>query len=180
MSPTSRFAPVLAAAFITLALAGCGSKAEGTGTTNAADGVDSSMTAAATSAAVAGAGDSASGGTCPTVSQGDYELFTTDQVAVAPVDGAIYGDGTTISWTFAGPPAGTPDVDISYVNDAGDAIPTGGIFLEDLGDNEWGSSLNVFNSDEDGRPAFMTLGLTDDAGAHTIVGRYCVTIKVAP
>ncbi len=177
MSPTYRFAPVRAAAFITLALAGCGPKDDGTGTIGTADAM---AEPAATSAAAGGAGDSASGGTCPTVPQGDYELFTTDQVAVAPVDGAIYGDGTTISWTFAGPPAGTPDVDICYVNDAGDAIPTGGIFLEDLGDNEWGSSLNVFNSDEDGRPAFMTLGLTDDAGKHVIVGRYCVTVKVAP
>ncbi len=181
MSPVSRSLSVLTAALLTLALAGCGPKSDEAGTNSTADAMaDPSMTAAATSAAEAGAADSASDGTCPTVPQGDYELFTTDQVAVAPADGAIYGDGTPISWTFAGPPAGTPDVDISYVNDAGDAIPTGGIFLQDLGNNEWGSSLNVFDSNEDGRPAFMTLGLTDDAGAHTIVGRYCVTIKVAP
>ena len=177
MSPVSRSVSVLAAAFITLALSGCGPEAEDTGATSAATATDGAVT---TSASGGGSGDSASGGTCPTVPQGDYELFTTDQVAVAPADGAIYGDGTPISWTFAGPPAGTPDVDISYVNDAGDAIPTGGIFLQDLGNDEWGSSLNVFDSHEDGRPAFMTLGLTDDAGAHTILGRYCVTIRVAP
>ena len=187
MSLKYRFTPVLAVVFMTLALAGCGPKEEGTGTTSSADAIDdSAMSAAATDGA---SGGSASGGTCPTVPQGGYELFSSDQVATAPVDGAIYGDGTPIAWTFAGPVEGTPDVDMAYINEAGDAIPMGGIFLQELGDNTWGSSLNVFTSDADGRPGFMILGLTHDAGiaadgtlegTHEIVGVYCVTLKVAP
>lgn len=195
MSPILRSAAVFAAAFVTLALSGCGPEAEGTGTIRTADAIDSSMTAAATEApgdAASGdsaSGDSASGGTCPTVPQEGYELFSSDQVVTPPIDGAIYGDGTQISWIFAGPVDGTPDVDISYVNTDGDAMVKGGIFLDDLGNNEWGKSLNIFDSDADGRPAFMILGLTHDvgvaadgtlAGDHEIVGVYCVTLKVAP
>ncbi len=186
MSPLSRPIAILAAAFMTLALAGCGPKSDGAGTKSTPDAMADPVT---TADSTAPANDSASGGTCPAVAQEGYDLFSTDQVVTAPVDGAIYGDGTPISWTFAGPTDGTPDVDISYVNNAGDAIPIGGIFLEDMGDNTWGSTLNVFNSDADGRPAFMRLGLTHDvtddgtgklSGTHEIVGIYCVTLKLAP
>lgn len=183
MSPTSRSASVFAVAFLTLALAGCGDKKTGSEIPVVTIS-DSEATAAAQ-----GSGDDASGGSCPTVPQEGYELFSSDQVLTPPADGAVYGDGTQIAWTFAGPIDGAPDVDISYVNDAGDAIPEGGIFLDDLGNNTWGSTQNIFTSDADGRPAFMILGLTHDAGmaddgtltgTHEIVGVYCVTLKVAP
>jgi len=175
-------APVLVG--LTLTLAACTSDAPADSEVAPAD------SAATAADAPASEGSSEGGGACPTVPQEGYELSSSEIVTVAPADGAIYGDGTPISWTFAdGTVTSTPDVDMSYINEAGDAIPMGGIFLEDFGNNEWGSTLNVFTSDADGRPGFMILGLTPEVGLaadgtiegeHVIVGIYCVTFKVAP
>jgi len=170
--------PVLVA--LTVTLAACAPEAP----VEPAAAPDEPATAAPQESAAGGS--EGGSGTCPTVPQEGYELFSSEIVVAAPADGAVYGDGTPISWTFAdGTVTTVADVDMSYINEAGDAIPMGGIFLEDFGDNEWGSTLNVFTSDADGRPGFMTLGLTQDAdatgsGEREIVGTYCVTFKVAP
>ncbi len=186
MSPLSRPVAVLAAAVISLALAGCGPKGEGAGTTSTDDAIDGSMT---TSEAAGGSGDSASAGSCPTEAEGGYDLFSSDQVVAAPENGATFGDGTPISWTFTGPVEGTPDVDIWYVNDAGESLFATAIFLDDLGNNSWGSDRNVFDSNADGRQGFMILALTHGAdasadgtleGTREVVGIYCVGLKVAP
>lgn len=188
MNLAARSASALAVAMLTLALAGCGQDKGGEDAPGGA-GEGASAPVAEATAAPADGGAGESGGACPTVPQEGYELFSSDAVAVAPADGAVYGDGTSISWTLAEAYDGTPDVDMSYINEAGDAIPMGGIFLEDMGNNEWGSTLNVFTSDADGRPGYMLLGLTTDVGLaddgtatgnHEVIGIYCVTFKVAP
>ena len=126
----------------------------------------------------AGTPAAASGGTCPTVPQGGYELSSSDVFSAVPESGAVWGDGTPISWTFADGGAHIIGVDMSYVNDAGDAIPMSGIFLDDMGGGTVSSSLLVFDSDTDGRPGFMTLTETDGTKTETL-GVYCVTFKVS-
>lgn len=191
MTLATRSATVLAVVGLSLLLAGCDLFGGDSGTLSTAQAIDDSTITSATPTSAEGAasGDgAAAGGTCPSVPQEGYDLYSTDQVVEVPADGAVYGDGTPVSWTFTGPVEGTPDVDMYYVNSAGDAIAMGGIFLEDFGANTWGSTLNVFDSAADGRPGFMVLGLTHDAagdgngnisGTHEIVGVYCVTYKVS-
>ena len=122
--------------------------------------------------------------------QEGYEAFSSNFVVAAPANGAIYWDGTPISWTMVDSPEGAQfDVDLSYVNTDGDAVEIGGFFLEDLGDNVWSSSLNVFDSNAHERPAFAVLGVTSDTdvwylgqitGDHEILGVYCLSLRVAP
>ena len=133
-------------------------------------------------------GDGRAGEACPTVPQEGYELFSSNAVVSAPPNGAIYGDGSAMSWTFASVPEDSQfDVELSYVNTYGDAIPMSG--FEHLGDNEWGANFDVFTSDAHERPAFAVLGVTSDAwltdsgeitGEHEILGVYCLSIRVAP
>jgi hypothetical protein len=134
-------------------------------------------------------GEGGTGGACPAVPQEGFDLFVGDVVAAGPADGAVFGDGSTLSFTFTEPVEGTPDLDLFYVNEAGDAIQMGGLFLEDQGDNTWTTSNLVFTSDAEGRPGFAFLGITtnvglDDEGIitgdHEVVGIYCLSLKVAP
>ena len=139
-----------------LALAACSG-----GDTPAAPGggstADPAATQPAAEATTGGTDAAASGGDCPTVPQAGYELSSSDVFSAVPESGAVWGDGTLISWTFADGAAHIVGVDMSYVNDAGDAIPMSGIFLDDMGGGKVGSSLLVFDSDTNGRPGFMTL-----------------------
>lgn len=188
MTLVTRSATALAVAALTFALAGCGE--EGDAADDAAPAQSDSATETAAPAdpqSEAADGGEEDGGACPAVNQAGLDLFTTDQVVEAPAEGAVYGDGSTVQWTFAAPIEGTPDVDMYYINDDGDAIAMTGIFLDDYGNNTWGSNLNVFWSDADGMPGLMVLGLTHDAavaddgtlsGTHEEVGIYCVSYKV--
>src|SRR6187431_182708 len=101
----------------------------------------------ATDPTSAGTPAAASGGTCPTVPQGGYELSSSDVFSAVPESGAVWGDGSLISWTFADGGAHIVGVDMSYVNEAGDAIVKGGIFLDDMGGGTVGSTLLAFDSD---------------------------------
>ena len=69
--------------------------------------------------------------------QAGYELSSSDVFSEVPESGAVWGDGTLISWTFADGGEHIVGVDMSYVNDAGDAIPMSGIFLDDMGGGRW-------------------------------------------
>ncbi|MCW5953453.1 MAG: hypothetical protein KIT69_14460 [Propionibacteriaceae bacterium] len=120
------------------------------------------------------------GGNCPTVPQEGFELFSSALVTKAPADGQLFGGADhPVSWTFAEALEYDPDVDLYYVNEAGDAIAMGGKMLNDLGGNEWGTSDDVFWSDAADRPGFAILGVTKSAQDHEIVGVYCLTFKVA-
>ncbi len=124
-----------------------------------------------------GSGDA--GGACPTVPQEGFDLFSSPVITKAPAEGQVFGGADNpVSWTFAEPQEYDPDIDLYYVNQAGDAIAMGGVFLEDLGANEWGSSKDVFWSDAADRPGFAILGVTNGATDHEIVGVYCLTFKV--
>jgi hypothetical protein len=134
-------------------------------------------TTPASTSAPSATGAAAPAGDCPTVPQAGYELSSSDVFSAVPDSGAVWGDGTLISWTFADGGEHIVGVDMSYVNDAGDAIPMSGIFLDDMGGGTVGSTLLVFDSDTNGRPGFMTLTETEGTDAETL-GVYCVTFKV--
>lgn len=125
-------------------------------------------------------GGSGGGGACPAVPQAGFELFSSDAVVKAPASGQIFGgEAHPVSWTFAEPQEYDPDIDLYFVNEAGDAIAMGGVFLEDLGGNQWGSSKDIFWSDAADRPGFAILGVSKSPTDHEIAGVYCLTFKVA-
>ena len=129
--------------------------------------------------------DTAAGG-CP-VTDG-YELFSSDLVTAAPEPGAVYGDGSTLSFTLAMGAGYSPTLNLTYVSDDGTPIIMGGQNLLDNGDGTYSNNLNVFDSDADGRPGFASVVVVKDdtfeapAGQETasqpILGVYCVTFAV--
>jgi len=108
-------------------------------------------------------------------------------VTAAPQSGQVFGDGTPVSWTISDlPQDATVDIDLYWVNDNGDAIALGGMFLDDEGAGTWDTSLSVFDSGADGHPGFAVLGVTSNAwadgsghisGDHAILGVYCLSLK---
>lgn len=176
--------PIIAIA--TLTLAACGPNANPDAP---APDAGSSLDAPADPMPTVDTGDGEPGEACPPVPQEGYELFSSSIVVDAPPNGAIYGDGTPISWTMESAPEDAQfDVELSYVSTDGDAIPMSGFFLDDLGDNVWGANFNVYTSDAHERPAFATLGVTSDTvltdsgeitGTHQVLGVYCLSIRVS-
>ena len=131
-------------------------------------------------------GTSTEAGGCPVVD--GYELFSSDLVTSAPEPGAVYGDGSTLSFTLAMGAGYSPTLDLTYVNDDGTPVIMGGQNLLDNGDGTYSNNLNVFDSDADGRPGFASVVVVKDntfeapAGQETasqpILGVYCVTFAV--
>lgn len=134
----------------------------------------------------AGGGDTGSSGTCPVID--GYELFSSDLVTSAPDSGAVYGDGSTLTFGLAMGTGYYPTLDLTYVNDDGTPVIMGGQNLIDNGDGTYSNNLNVFDSDADGRPGFASIVVVKDdtfeapAGQETasqpILGVYCVTFAV--
>lgn len=159
-----------------LVLAGCTSPATETpGTSGGGD--------AEASAAPA---DPASG-TCPTIA--GYELFSTELISSAPEPGFLYKAGSPIEFGLSLGAGFTPSMSISFVNEAGDAIPEGDYNLYDDDDNgTYSNDLGVFNSDANGTFGFATISLVNDgsftppadqAGFDIVdIGRYCVSFEV--
>lgn len=177
---TSRHLPSLAGlAIAAFLLAGC---AATTPAANPGAGTDTDASSDAPA-------DTASG-TCPTVPQEGYELFTTDLVTEAPVPGTVIEAGVPISWTLSLGAGYTPSLDVSYVNDAGDAIPVGSFVLSDDDDNgTYEYDLGMFDSDADGHFGFATITLINDGSftpppgdethQSSTLGVYCVSIAVS-
>jgi hypothetical protein len=174
MSPVASRYRIIVLAASALVLAGCAS------------------TPAQPDASGAEAGGGASGGSetsaggCPAID--GYELFSSDLVTSAPEPGAVYGDGSTLSFTLAMGAGYYPTLDLTYVNDAGTPVILGGQNLLDNGDGTYSNNLNVFDSDADGRPGFASVVVVKDdtfeapAGQETasqpILGVYCITFAV--
>jgi hypothetical protein len=131
------------------------------------------------------AGGSAAG--CPATD--GYDLFSSDLVTAAPESGAVYGDGSTISFTLAIGAGFSPTLDLTYVSDDGTPVVMGGQNLLDQGGGVYSNNLNVFESDADGRPGFASVVVVADGSftnppgqegaSQPILGVYCVTFKVA-
>lgn len=176
MMPVTRSAWITVVAASALLLAGCTAPAPtaDTGSDSGSDPADNSA--------------STSEGGCP-VTDG-YELFSSDLVTKAPESGAVYGDGSTLSFTLAMGAGYSPTLNLTYVSEDGTPIIMGGQNLLDQGDGVYSNNLNVFDSDADGRPGFASVVVVKDdtfeapAGQETasqpILGVYCVTFKVAP
>ena len=135
-----------------------------------------------TSTASAAAGSAS----CPPTN--GYETFTSDLITAAPPEGAIYGDGSPLSFTLAMGEGYTPSLYLAYINDAGVAVALGAQNLLDMGGGVYSNNLNVFDSDANGRPGFASVVVIQDgsftapAGQETasqpIIGVYCITFKV--
>jgi hypothetical protein len=171
MSTVTRPAWITLVAASALILAGCAAPAPSGGSEDTAD-------------PDAASGDSAGG--CPDID--GYELFSSDLVTAAPEPGAVYGDGSTLSFTLAMGAGYSPTLDLSYVNDDGTPVILGSQNLLDNGDGTYSNNLSVFDSDADGRPGFASVVVVKDdtfeapAGQETasqpILGVYCVTFAV--
>lgn len=157
-----------------LLLAGCAAPA----TTDTSSGDDGGTTSG---------DDGGAAGGCPATD--GYDLFSSDLVTAAPESGAVYGDGSTLSFTLAIGAGYSPTLDLTYVSDDGTPIILGGQNLLDQGGGVYSNNLNVFDSDADGRPGFASVVVvadgtfTNPAGqegaSQPILGVYCVTFKVA-
>ena len=131
-------------------------------------------------------GTTEAAGGCPVVE--GYELFSSDLITSAPEPGAVYGDGSTLTFGLAMGTGYSPTLDLTYVSDDGTPIVMGGQNLTDNGDGTYSNNLNVFDSDADGRPGFASIVVVKDdtfeapAGQETasqpILGVYCVTFAV--
>lgn len=125
-------------------------------------------------------------GGCPAID--GYELFSSGLVTAAPEPGAVYGDGSTLSFTLAMGAGYYPTLDLSYVNDAGTPVILGGQNLLDNGDGTYSNDLSVFDSDADGRPGFASVVVVKDdtfeapagqeSASQPILGTYCITFAV--
>lgn len=132
-----------------------------------------------------GSGDTSASG-CPATD--GYEEFSSDLITSAPESGAVYGDGSTITFGLAMGAGYNPTLDLTYLNADGTPVIIGGQNLLDNGDGTYSNNLNVFDSDADGRPGFASVVIVKDdtfeapAGQETasqpILGVYCVTFAV--
>ena len=172
MSTVTRPAWITLAAVSALLLAGCAAPAADPG----ADGGD----------APDQGGTPADAGGCPATA--GYELFSSDLITSAPEPGAVYGDGSTLSFTLAMGAGYSPTLDLTYLNDAGTPVILGGQNLLDNGDGTYSNNLNVFDSDADGRPGFASVVVVKDdtfdapagqeGASQPILGVYCITFAV--
>lgn len=169
MSTLTRTAWITVLAATSLVLVGCASPAPSTDTGSADE----------------GSTDTADGG-CPATD--GYEEFSSDLITSAPESGAVYGDGSTLTFGLAMGAGYYPTLDLTYVSDDGTPIVMGGQNLLDNGDGTYSNNLNVFDSDADGRPGFASVVIVKDdtfeapAGQETasqpILGVYCITFAV--
>ena len=173
MNTVARPAWITIAAISVLLVAGC------TGTTTGGTGSDSGSDPA-------GGSQGSSG--CPATD--GYDLFSSDLVTKAPESGAVYGDGSTLSFTLAMGTGYSPTLDLTYLNDDGTPVVLGGQNLLDQGDGVYSNNLNVFDSDANGRPGFASVVVVKDdtfeapagqeGASQPILGVYCITFAVAP
>jgi hypothetical protein len=172
MSTVTRPAWITLAALSALLLAGCAAPAADPGA-DSGDAPDQG-------------GAAADAGGCPATA--GYELFSSDLITSAPEPGAVYGDGSTLSFTLAMGAGYSPTLDLTYLNDAGTPVILGGQNLLDNGDGTYSNNLNVFDSDADGRPGFASVVVVKDdtfdapagqeGASQPILGVYCVTFAV--
>lgn len=163
-----------------LLLAGC------TGTSAPSSGSDSGSDPS-TGTEDTSSGDTSAGG-CPATE--GYELFSSDLVTKAPESGAVYGDGSTLSFTLAMGAGYYPTLDLTYLSKDGTPIVIGGQNLIDQGDGVYSNNLKAFDSDANGRPGFASVVVVKDdtfeapagqeGAAQPILGVYCITFAVAP
>lgn len=132
------------------------------------------------------AGNSSTAGGCPLPQEADLQPFSSDLVTEPIPDGAVYGDGSELSFTTSLGEGLYPSYALLYF--VGDALTvnTGGNW-EDAGGGKYTTNLSVFDSDLDGKPGYIEVsaipdGVTLDGerydGDSVILGIYCITYAV--
>ena len=132
-------------------------------------------------------GGNTTAGRCPTPTEADLQPFSSDLVTEPIPDGAVYGDGSEISFTTSLGEGLYPGFELLHF--VGDALTTGTAGnWEDAGGGKYTTNLNVFDSDLDGQPGYIEVsaipdGVTFDGerydGDNVILGIYCITYAVA-
>ena len=130
--------------------------------------------------------DAPSAGGCPTPAEADLQPFSSDLVTEPIPEGAVYGDGSEISFTTSLGEGLYPGFELLYF--VGDALTTSTAGnWEDAGGGKYTTNLNVFNSDLDGQPGYVEVtafpeGVTFDGeryeGDELVLGIYCITYAV--
>ena len=115
-------------------------------------------------------------------------IFAADGVTNAPEYGQVWGDGSELSFDYAGYiPGATLGYQISYVQDDGAVIPvTGGFFPEPTG-TTFASSDLYFDSTSDGYFGIVDVTMTSnvefDGEKYTSdnadVANFCVTLAIS-
>ena len=176
--PTLRPAPTLVlVAAIALTVYGC--------TTGPSDqGTKEDPTTETATSSQAEAGKSL---TCEDNTSG-IEIFTGDGVTNPPESGQTWGDGTELSFDYAGfIPGSTLNYDLSYVQDDGSVIGiTGGFFEEPTG-TTFSNVDPQFDSASVGYPGIVEVSMLSNVefdgekytGDTTPVATFCVTLAVA-
>lgn len=178
MTALSRPAWITLMAASALLLAGCAAPAPDTsGGDDAGAGTES------------GTSDSAAGGEqCPVIP--GYEYFSDSSVTAAPSPGAVFGDGTAI--TFEAPEEYYATYDLYYVDENGEALQnSSGVFDNDAPEGVYTTTSLVFGEEANDRPGIlelttvyydgMVLDTPDpsyvDGTSIVVLGRYCLTLK---
>lgn len=176
--PTLRLAPTLVLiAAVALAASGCT-------TTPSAESNDGDPT---TETATSSQADAGKGPACEENTSGE-EIFTGEGVTNAPESGQVWGDGSELSFDYAGfIPGSTLGYQISYVQGDGAVIPvTGGFFPEPTG-TTFTSSDPYFDSTSEGYYGIVYVTMTSNVefdgenytGDTTDVANFCVLLATA-
>jgi len=132
------------------------------------------------------ASESSTAGGCPVPKEADLQPFSSDLVTEPIPDGAVYGDGSELSFTTSLGEGLYPSYELLYFVDDALTVNTGGNW-EDAGGGTYTNNLNVFDSDLDGQPGYIEVsafpeGVTFDGerydGDELILGIYCITYAV--
>lgn len=133
-----------------------------------------------------GGGEAATGGGCPTPKEADLQPFSSDLVTVPIPDGAVYGDGSELTFTTSLGEGIYPSYELLYF--VGDVLTskTGGNW-DDAGGGKYTNNFAVYDSDLDGQPGYIEVtaipgDVTFDGerydGDSVVLGIYCITYAV--
>jgi hypothetical protein len=176
--PRARAASIALLAASTMLLAGCQAPAA-----PAPQGADGESVDQGTSEQT-----SASKGPSCEENTSDVELFTADGVSNPPENGQVWGDGSELSFDYAGfIEGGTLGYEISYVQDDGAVIPVTGGFFEAPTGSTFSSSDPYFDSTSDGYAGIVSVTMTSNVefdgdnytSDSTDVANFCVLLAIS-
>lgn len=132
-----------------------------------------------------GGGGSAAG--CEAFDGTEVAPFSSSAVTAAPEAGAVWGDGSALSFTLT-PEASDllPQIAFYSLLDGTVVDEASSVLTETPeGSDTWVTDLNLFNDDQEGQPGIAQVFTVSDQtidgalneGQNLVFGRYCVTFK---
>lgn len=132
-----------------------------------------------------GGGGSAAG--CEAFDGTEVAPFSSSAVTAAPEPGAVWGDGSALSFTMT-PEASDllPQITFYSLLDGTVVDEASSVLTETPeGSDIWVTDLNLFNDDQEGQPGIAQVFTVSDQtidgalneGQNLVFGRYCVTFK---